>query len=76
MNALRRQGEHEDYWDEYEGRRSESSSDESNCDEPRTDESSSDEDNVVVEGSLVIENRRGDNTFGGLGESDGGRFKG
>ena len=62
---LRRQRE-EDFWDEHEDTRLESSSDESNCDESSQDESSS------AEEDLVIENKKGDSTCEGLGDDDGG----
>lgn len=70
MNALRKAGRTRR--DEYDDPRSESSSDELHCDEPSPDESSSDEDNVVVEDSMMLKNRRGDNTFEGFGENGGG----
>ena len=63
---LRRQREEEDFWDEHEDPRLESSSDESNCDESSQDESNS------AEEDLVIENKRGDSTCEGLGNDDGG----
>ncbi|MCJ1345846.1 hypothetical protein MMC31_004055, partial [Peltigera leucophlebia] len=66
LEILRRQKEEEDFWDEHEDPRLESSSDESNCDESSQDESSS------AEEDLVIENKRGDSTCEGLGDDDGG----
>ena len=63
---LRKQREEEDFWDEYEELRSESSSDESNFEDSTFDEPSSEEDNP--EGG----NRRGDNTREVLGDPDGG----
>ena len=76
-DVLRRQREQEDLWDEYEDPRLESSSDESDCDESSLDEFSSDEDvvaehNVIVGDNLVEGSRRGDSTFEGLGDGDGG----
>ena len=63
---LRKQREEEDFWDEYEGLRSESSSDESRFDECSLDERSTDEE------SLEVDNRKGDNTQEGLGDNNGG----
>ena len=63
---LRKQREEEDFWDEHEDLRSESSSDESRFDECSLDEQSADEE------SLEVDNGRGDNTQEGLGDNDGG----
>ena len=54
------------FLDEYENLNSESSSDESNCDGSSKDEPSPEEED------LVVENTKGDNTFEGLGDNDGG----
>ncbi|MCJ1270411.1 hypothetical protein MMC22_010308 [Lobaria immixta] len=76
MNALRRQREDEDCWDEYKDPCSESSSDESDCNKLSSNESSSDKENMVVEDKRVIEETLGDNPFEELGESDRGvQFK-
>ena len=56
MRFLRKQREEEDFWDEHEDPRSESSSDESNFDESSHDEQNSDEE------SLKVDDGRGDNT--------------
>ena len=56
----------EDYWDEHEDFRSESSSDESNFAESSLDGCSSDEENSAVD------NGRGHGTQEGLGDNDGG----
>ena len=63
---MRKQREEEDFWDEHEDPRLESSSDESNFDESSRDEQSSDEE------SLEVDDGRGDNTQEGLGDNDGG----
>ena len=63
---LKKQREEENFWDEYEELRSESSSDESNFKDYTLDEPSSEEDNP--DGG----NSRGDNTHEGLGDADGG----
>ena len=63
---MRKQREEEDFWDEHEDPRSESSSDESNFDESSHDEQSSDEE------SLEVDDGRGDNTQEGLRDNDGG----
>ena len=62
---LRRQREEEDFWDEYENDSSESSSDDSSCHGSSQDEPSSEEED------LVVENKKGDSTFEGLGDNDG-----
>ena len=62
---MRKQRE-EDYWDEHEDLRSESSSDESNFAESSLDGHSSDKENSEVD------NRRGNGTQEGLGDNDGG----
>ena len=64
---LRKQREEEDFWDEHEDFRLESSSDESNFVELSLDGYSSDEENQDGR-----ENRRGDSTQEGLGDDDGG----
>ena len=63
---LRKQREEEDFWDEDEDFRSESSSDDSNIDESSFDERSSDEENSGVD------NGRGDGTQERLGDNNGG----
>ena len=63
---LRRQREEEDFRDEHEDPRLDSSSEESICDESIQDEPSSAEEDVV------IENKRGDSTCEGLCDDDGG----
>ena len=79
INMLRRQREDKNRWDEYEDPCSESSSDKSDCDKLSSDESSSDEENMVIKDNRVMEETlvEGDNTFEGLGESNGRvQFKG
>lgn len=62
---LKKQREEDNFWDEFEGLQSESSSDESSIEDSSLVEPSSDEDNFEVE------NKLGDNTNEGLGEKDG-----
>ena len=63
---MRKQREEEDFWDEHEDPRSESSSDESNVDESSLGERSSDEENSEVDSG------GGDNTKEGLEDNNGG----
>lgn len=64
--VLRRQRGEEDFWDEYEDLSLGSSSDESNCDR-------SSQDGFSSEGEvLVIEDKRRDGTYEGLGDDDEG----
>ena len=63
---LKKQSEEEDFWDEFEELRSESSSDESSIEDSSLVEPSSDEDNPEMV------KKRGGNTSEGLGDEDGG----
>ncbi len=64
---MRKQREEDDFWDEYEGFRSESSFYESNFVESSLDGCSSDEENLDGR-----EGGRGDSIEEGLGDNDGG----
>ena len=63
---LRQQRKDEDFWDEYEGLSLGSSSDESNCEGSSQDGVSS------KEKDLAIKDKRGDSTYEGFGDDDGG----
>ena len=65
---MRRQGEEEDYWDEYKDYSLKSRSDESDCNEPSPDLPSSDEE----EEEVTKDNRREEGTCEGLGDDEGG----
>lgn len=61
-----RQKKEEDFWNEYNNPRLSSSSDKSNCDKSSQDEPNS------AEKDLVIENKRKDSIYEGLGDNDRG----
>ena len=65
-DILRRQRKEEEFWDEYKNPSSEFSFNESNCDGCSQDGPSSKEED------LVVENKRRDCTYEGLGNEDGG----
>ena len=64
--VLKKQREDDDFWDEFEELQSESSSDDSGIEDSSLVEPSFDEDN------LEVDNKRGDDTYEGLGDEDGG----